>query len=576
MNQKVISKLLVAFVLALVISSLFSYNSPSLISRTSLFIAFLTVLTSTILLNYWGNKGESILSMLFFTSLLFLISHPASIMPYYTENTLNSETFVLASKYSVDKHLVFSSAHSYFFLPSLIIYFLNTICNIPAIGIVFISLSMYVIITTLLGILIFRRIWQLQLDEGHRNIRSILPPIIAFFMVSSLYSERSQLPGSFRPLPLFLALLALCFIFSRGLIGRKHMIIVLLLVVGVTFGSTDGIFLLIPFFFLFSMSRRTMTAILYALIPIFYLIYTGYTYTTSLKTYASFTFKGFQVFLEDLAIGQLPKRVIPWQRTTLPTWEDTLITSVTYLSLMIASLVVASISIYYIIAERRKHTIYRFDIILWSSSTCLWLALGLAAMTYIGSSVMPEAIFSDIRTIAIVFVSLLLPFLFLSEHFMRKITANRILLILLAALIILASLRADYEAYPKSIFDPINVVEDPRLGLNSVFSAIRHIDSYYKTGGIISDYIIIIRADILLPYPQYEKRLLNETSLATRFDNFPERSILVFDIEGIKYPSIYHTPEAYEAAYDYSQGHNRIYENGVILIITHRDRIHGT
>jgi hypothetical protein len=193
-------------------------------------------------------------------------------------------------------------------------------------------------------------------------------------------------------------------------------------------------------------------------------------------------------------------------------------------------------------------------------------------MTYIGTSTKPETTFSDIRTIAIVLVSLLLPSQFIFKQLIKKIGANKFLLAFVSILMIFASLRTIYEVYPKSIHDPIYVVEDERLGSTAIYLGGEYINSYYKTGGIIADYKTINRIGILLPYPLYEKRLINETTLTDAFLLFPLRSILVFNIAGIRYLSTYHTSEAYIAAYNFGLMHNRLYDNGVILIISHREK----
>jgi hypothetical protein len=131
---------------------------------------------------------------------------------------------------------------------------------------------------------------------------------------------------------------------------------------------------------------------------------------------------------------------------------------------------------------------------------------------------------------------------------------------------IVASLRTVYEVYPKSIQDPIYVVEDSRLGSTGIYVLADFLNAHYKMGGIVGDFKVFNRIGRFLPDSQYEKRWLNESTLSKPFVRFPYRSILIFNIAGNEYPSIYHSPETYMAAYNFSISHNRLYDNGIVVI----------
>lgn len=567
MSQRLLMELLGVTALVLVVSGPIAHSVSSFASRFALITAFLVVLIALTLANYWA-KEKTVLSMLLLASLLFLIWNSEFVMPYYIERTLNSRQYMFAKQYGEEGHLVFGEEHSYFFLSPLILHFLYNVCGISALVSIYIILVVYCIFTALIGILILKAMrLRTGPDEKNKNTTSILSPIVAFYAVSFAFSERGVKAGGLGHMPLLLMLLAMWFLFDRGFKSRRHAIIILLLVVGVTIGSTDGILLLTSFFFLLSISGRTKTAIVYSFIPLSYMLYAGYSYTILLKKYATNVWEGSWEFVGKAIAGQPWERAIPWQRTISPTREDAFVTSVAYLSLMLLFFLVAFVSTFLLVKGNRKNE--RDDshmrACVWSISTCFCLMLVVATVTYIGVSIKPEVPSSDIRTIAIVFPASLLPFLFTSKRLITKITAKKVLLAFVITLIIFGSLRSIYEVYPKSTHDSVNVVEDVRLGSTAIYLAGNHINTHYRMGGIIADYDVLSRIGRYLSYSQYEERWLNVTTLTEPFHRFPE-SILVFNIGGIRYPSIYHSPEAYAAAYNFTMAHNRLYDNGAVLI----------
>jgi hypothetical protein len=360
--------------------------------------------------------------------------------------------------------------------------------------------------------------------------------------------------------------MVLWFLVGREFKDRRESVVLLLLVVGVTIGDTNGILLLIPFFFLYTVFARKMTDIVYALIPLAYLILCAQSYTSSLKEYATFATSGFIGFLQEIMLGQLPERTIPWQRTSIRMYEDTVISSIAYLSLLAISLVVMILFLLIWAKKRGQVVKNKEDARSRAGLICLSFWLSIVAVTYIGASFRPETSFSDIRTIAIVLLSLLLIFLLMSKKLISYIKPRKVLLSCLITLIIMASMRTVYEVYPKSIHDPIYAVEDSRLGSTSIYIVADFLNTYYKVGGIVGDYKTFNRIGKSLPDSQYEKRWLNETTLGKPFARFPYKSVLIFNVAGTTYPSVYHSLEAYIAAYNFSISHNRLYDNGIVVI----------
>jgi len=204
---------------------------------------------------------------------------------------------------------------------------------------------------------------------------------------------------------------------------------------------------------------------------------------------------------------------------------------------------------------------------LWSNSIVVLLMLGIAGVTYLGASMRPETTFSDIRTIAIVLPSLLLPFLLVSGRLASTLNARKVLVGLLIVLMIFASLRTSYEVYPKSLYDPINVVEDDRLGLSSIYQAGQFVTAHYAAGIVVGDYKVLNRVQYLIPSPQYRRHLLGDAQTLVGASEFcATKAILVYDMAGVKYPSLYHTAEEYDWAEALGMTSNRLYDNGVVLI----------
>ncbi|MEM2130506.1 MAG: hypothetical protein QXZ70_07920 [Candidatus Bathyarchaeia archaeon] len=543
------------------------YNGSTWIARIILVITFSVLLTTLIkgeVSNNHSVRVKTVSITLILSSAFFLIWRSSLFMPHFIERNLDSETISLSQQYTSSNHLIFDSAHSYFFLQPLVLHFLCNVGGFSSVVGIYVSLLIYGVLVALIGILVYKTLTRyLRADRQRNPVLNMISPLIAFLAISFAYSERSGYATNFS---LLLTLMLLCFLVGRGFKDRRESVILFLLVVGVTIGDTNGILLLIPFFFLYSFFARKITNIVYALIPFAYLILCAQSYTLSLKKYATFAISGFVEFLQEIMLGQLPERVIPWQRTTTRMYEDVVASSMAYLSLLATSLMVIILFMFIWTKKRWQVVKNKEDAFDRACLICLSFWLSIVAVTYIGASFRPETSFSDIRTIVIVLLSLLLPFLLMSKKLISYIKPRKVLLSGLITLIIMASMRTAYEVYPKSIHDPIYAVEDSRLGLTGIYVVDDFLNAYYKFGGIIGDYKLFNRIGRYLPDLQYEKRWLSETALNKPFARFPYKSILVFNVAGTMYPSVYHSHEAYMIAYNFSISHNRLYDNGIVII----------
>jgi len=567
-DKKELAKIvsLIAINLTLVITNIICYNISGSLSRIAIIITFIFLIASSI---WYGMSRDSktrlkIVSItLIFSSIFFLTWRSNFFTAEFMENSLNSEMTVMTHEYARQNTLVFNYTHSYFFLQPLTMYFLSSVGGFSSEIGIYLSLVTYGFLASLLGILIFKTMQRKLIDKNQKKgIVTIIPSLVAFMSISFAYSERS---GRATDFSILLTLIAMWFLFSYGFENRSKSLIIILAILGITLGNTDGILLLISFFLLLSFFGKK-TAIVYALIPIGYLLFSAYSYTTSLGTYTRSALTGFIEFLHQILYGEIPQRVMPWQRASILAQPDIIMCSAAYLSIFVLSLTFAIMLLLFLVRKRNKTNKGKKDAFQVTCLTWLLLWLSIAVVAYMGASVRPESSSSDIRTIAIVLLSLTLPFICISTRLIDHISSRKVLLLCLILLTIIASIRTVYEVNPKSVNDPILVVEDDRLGLTSIYSVSDFINAYYKNGGIVGDYKVLIHIGKYLQPQKYESRLLNETTLSEPFESFPDKSIIAYTIAGTEYPSIYHPPEAYAAAQNFSANHNRLYDNGIVTI----------
>ena len=553
------SILLAVLVFVAVGGELFSYSMSTLISRIILVITFLALISAAILAhNLFGRFGSPyrkpiIFAVFFIISLLFLLRRYYLFSPSFMESLFHSERFALAESFNASGFILFNTTHSFIFQHPLLLSFLKDAMGVPLSQVVYVTLLVHVTIVAFAGV-IFYEAFRKRFDNKEFGF-VFLPPLITFSLVSFAYSERTEIA-----LPLLFLLMS--FIFSGGFADRRNAAVILLLVTGITLGSSTAILIMIPFFFLYALFARKITSLIFGLIPLTYLLYVGYSYSLSIRYYAISTIQGVQGFLSQLLGGQVSERVIPWQRLVLPLAGDIQVASATYLSLLLVSALVSllglSVWLKYRLFRRgdEKNALFSATLI------TLLFALGIAALVYIGASVNPESTSSDIRTIAIVFITLLLPFLFLSKNFLKSVKTHKIVLLIIAALLLTASLRTFYEPYPISSHDPVNLVEDIRIDTFAI--------------GKVGDFLRNSRANGTIAFdyktgPRVANFLSDELQPITFTSELPESDYVVFDINGLKLGSLHTTQDAYEEANNLTSYQNVVYSSGNIIVIQRVD-----
>jgi hypothetical protein len=551
-KKQYLSILLVFLLIAIIGVCAGSYFGSSLVARIVLISSFLIPLFLLVIVyktRYFGMK--TVYLILFAVSLIFALYNANFLLPQTVETRANSENYMFAQIYSQAGHLEILSPHSYFFLPPMLNLFLGAECGLTPSLIVYVNFALSVSLITLASILIFQLVKKkVEAHSKSSTLYDILPPLIAVSLISFANSARGGAP-------FVLVMLLLWLIFDGRFTSRATSIIMIALVLAITWGSTVGAFFLIPFFFLASIFS-TKSKLFYSFIPLGYMIYAASDYVLTVKGYATSAWNGFITFFQDLSVNQFPVRALPGQRGSISPAGDNYVTSAAYLSLMFLALLVAllltftreknaKLSSY---SENFKFASFKAALI------CVWLFLAIATVTYLGTVSVQETSSSDIRTIAIVFITFALPFFFTANKLLQKINKKAILTLLLV-LIVLASLATIYGVSPKSVNDPINAVEDSRLEPFSKYSAGNFLYNYGNETTVVLDYKIYLAVDPLLESSNITVSML--TGLT-----FSEGNIVMFDANGLKYGSLYISPELYSAADNLTETQDVIYSSGNI------------
>ena len=156
------------------------------------------------------------------------------------------------------------------------------------------------------------------------------------------------------------------------------------------------------------------------------------------------------------------------------------------------------------------------------------------------------------------FAAIILPLIFTSKKFLQVINTKKILLLLIVFLMFFSSMRIIYNIYPQAIADPINAIEDSRMTKTNIGS---FMNNYYDK--LAGGKIVIDRTQISRSQDAYTTKFLSTNSLSSIYDS---DTLLIFNIHGLLYGSIYIPENTYFEAYNFSLGGNLLYNNGEIII----------
>ncbi|KON33099.1 hypothetical protein AC477_02030 [miscellaneous Crenarchaeota group-1 archaeon SG8-32-1] len=539
-------------------AELLSYSLPIVIARIVLLVSFLAMLCLIMLMHKFFADSQSpyrklvVFSVFFVISILFVLRRFLLLLPSRIELVVTSEIFAVAEKMGSSGFISFNNPHSFIFQPSFFLNFLRESMGLTFSQVFYITLLIQAIIIAFAGMFLYELLRK-KFDGKEKGYAFyLLPPLLAFSLISFACSERADIGLS-------LFLLLMCVVYAKGLTSRGMVVVMLLLVLGITFSSSTAILIMIPFFFAYSIFSREPYWLFLGLIPLSYVSFAGHSYLSKLEDYLVFTNQGIGEFLRQFFSGQISERLSPLGRVVLPIASDIRVTSMAYISLLIVALLI-SISALFILFKLGMLRKIKQNAFFVSVLFVTVIALVIAFAGYVGASVLADTTFSDIRTIAIVFVTLLLPFLFLSKPFLKNITKHRIVVFIIAALLVFASLRTFYEIYPISSSDPVNLVEDPRMDAFAISNARDFLQNAQLEGSVAFDYKTGIRIAHFLS---------EDLELMTFTTELPKTNYLVFDMNGLEFGSLHTSEEVYEAAIMLSlnQSANVIYNDGAVMVV---------
>jgi hypothetical protein len=538
-----------------------SYSASSLEARIALIGGFSVL----VVLSIFAYKAKylslkSVYLVLLALSLLFALWRTNFLSPEYLEIQVNSRFVTFAQGYSQTGSLNLGSAESFFFLPAAIDYFLNLLGCLNYSLITYINFVIYVVFIWLSSVLIVRLVRKKVVPYAKNFFIEILPVVVGILTISMANSERGGPP-------FVLVTLLLWLIFDGRFTLRNGTISMIILLLGITFGTATGALFLIPFFFIASISSNK-SRLFFSFIPLSYFVFSAVSYTLTLKSYTVSAWSGFSNFFQESLSGQLPSRALPWLRGSTSPTLDRYIASTTYLSLIALALIIAVLLTLPQKSIRIKNfyskTFTRGSLI--AALICLWFFIGIVAFTYLGSVGLPETSTSDIRTIAVAFITLPLPFFFAAERLLKKIN-KKMFIAPIIIITLVASMYTLYEVAPKSTQDSILTVEDARLEPFTQFVAGYFLQNYFNNTVVLSNVPTVVMDRKISSHVVYilkPNMTVIDLDIATAFD---ANRIVLFDANGLRYGSIYVSPESYQKASDLTGNQSVIYSSGNITAL---------
>ena len=492
---------------------------------------------------------------LLFVFIIIPIFYYSQLMLYritpYLEGVALGDIELFAESYGKQNIFVNNgNAHAAFFQTPMLVNFISTVLGVSsAVGSLIVTF-VYLIFTSLFGLYFLR-----MLGKSNNKLLSVVIVGIAFLATSDLIGI-----FTYRDIAGIIFVFLLCFIYKTGLKTKNDLLVTLFLVIGITVGSPIAALLLGSLFVVFTILSRRVSLITFAVIPLFYLATFSAVYLYSLRFYANQAIGGFSDFLGYLTGGESITRILPWGRISSLSIFDTYMASITTLSLLFLFFLILLIYTYLIAKKSFKESNKSNQGLLLSSYLVGGSAFLIFIIIYIGASVISESSFSDIRTIFLLFLYMLLPVFFFSRSMLKIITSKKILIIIFIIFLLISSLKTVSSIYPKSANDPINIVEDRRLDYRSQYFVGIFLRDYLSSGSIVLDYKT--SRPITSYYLASENYQITYPSISSMED-----TIIVFNINGLVYESPFTSFETYAYLYNLSLSRNLVYSSGDILIL---------
>lgn len=549
--------------------SLFSlywlYLLPGVEARLGIVFMFLAPAAWTISCILRGRhdlaRVAGAVSMFLAPAFVFFVRNMNRLSPFL-EGIELSETTMLIQKYDKAGLLQFSGPHSYFPQTPYLAYAVEKIGGMSVVSATIVMMVLDVIFVGSVGLLALKVI-----GDCANTKTSYVPYLAVFSLISSRSLMWTTLP--YRYIGSWIFPLMILIIYSKGKARptRTLVIALLLLVIGATLGDPLSAFATSLLFIAYTILRRRISYTVLALVPIAYVMFAGMSYVFYLRAYSLYAWDGLHQFLDELLVGNLAERVLPWGRMALTSTEDAYVSSITYLSLLMLALIVALCHVRssWLKPKSEAEGCEENRTLLRAATVCLLFALLVASATYIGISVEREVTFSDARTNVMLFVLAYLVISFPSRTLFSKIRSKRFLGVLIVLLLAVSSARVVYETYPKSVHDPVLAVEDMRLNTRADEYAGKFIASTYRQGNVFCDYKTCILSDLQtsIIHRPFRERILSQPVPNLGFSDF-----LIFDLQGLNYKSIFIPPEVYAKAHEMGVKGNLIYHSGAAVVVT--------
>ncbi|WP_406678449.1 hypothetical protein [Moorella sp. ACPs] len=520
--RHIIATIILLLLMYLILSQTLYNNLPSTFSRLFIFVILGLIVFSLYLsteltliiipfLNYFYNQ--------------YLLSIPFS--------TNISETASLAQQYEVGR-IFYSNAHSYFFSSPYLIYMVHKLTGLNYINSKDALVFLVLVFISCMGIYFYRTL------QGNDKI---FVKIASATLISFSFTISPSL--GYREMGTFLFLLAMIYWLKHYNKGIKDILCFIILVAGASIGSSMSCILAIFIFGIITILNRKANP--YLIISSSWMIYAGYLYLMYLKSYIYSAWSGIYDFVKSLLKFHFEERVIPFARTTVWLPIDTFFLSISY----IATIILVILCLYcYIKSIQKNKNLNPISMAVFLTSIFLLL---IGTGTYIGASVMPEKTFSDIRTIAISFLFIILPLLFIA--IISEIRGKLIYIFIIILLI--ASSRSLFVVYPKSAQDPINVLEDIRVSDENTVRVVDFIKTKVSPDKqIYSDYKIGLFLGALL-----------STSKLCIYYSYPYGSIIAYNKMGRQFESLYIKKDIYNRLDYIADRSNVFYDNGLDVIL---------
>ena len=517
------------------------YFLPPILSR----FIYLGAPLFLMMLGFLTRRSTRYILLLLLSTFIFVYFSIAE-NRFYLEPTINGfgtyEAAERSKEYSDEGHLVIQDPKSYFPLTAILAYDLNIIMRIPQSVSALLLSGLYIFLVTITCVLILQRNENVSFLTLPASLALITNPLMGT-LVGTIGYNFFDTPFLF---------LSLYFLINREKSSRKTSLIILILIIGSSISGTRATIIAIMLFAILAVYSFQWSIVVYSIIPLAYLLYSAWNYVMKLS-YLMDIIQALKTFFFE-AFSWSEMRILPTQRTQLTTYADVLISIIGSLSLIILSfLLMIYLLLHFKLKVKERSLSYALI------TTLLYIQT-LFAIFYIGGSVLPEQTVSDVRILLLPLSYWVLPFISLLEG--EKIKRNKILSIILVVLLSFSSFFTIGHIYPKSFQDPINVVEDLRLNREQTLY-FAHFAKVYLKDSFYADYATL---RIISPFFFYSKTPTIPTLLPAKKNGI--LGLVVFNIDGLKYGSLYYTKSYYESLYDSSiKETSLLYNSGKVFVI---------